>query len=243
MIDEKISVIIPAHNEADNIISTLNETIRVLSRLDCDYEIIVVDDGSNDGTADLVKSNYDFKKDKVRVESYALNAGKGNAIKYGTKFAVGDLILFLDADLDLHPNHLPAFLDKMKKTNADAVIGSKKSRDSKVRYSLKRKILSNGYYYLIKILFGLPIKDTQTGIKLFKGKALKEAIGKVSVKGYAFDLELLIILHKKGYKIAECAVQVTQARLSGRIGQRDAISVFKDTLKIFNRLYFKKSYS
>jgi len=243
MINEKISVIIPAYNEADNIIDTLSETKQVLTDLDYDYEIIVVDDGSKDGTADLIRENYNFGKDKVRVETYTPNAGKGNAVKYGTKFAVGDYILFLDADLDLHPRQLPAFLDKMEKTNADAVIGSKKSRDSEVKYTLKRKILSSGYYYFIKLLFGLPVRDTQTGFKLFKTGALKESISKVLVKGYAFDLELLIILHKKGYKIVECPVQVMQSRLTGRIGQRDAVSVFKDTIKIFNRLYFKKYYN
>jgi len=243
MFKKKISVIIPAYNEEENIFRTIDETKKVLENMNYDYEIIVVDDGSTDKTSEIVKNNFNFEKDKVRVETYKPNAGKGNAVKYGSGFAVGDYILFLDADLDLNPRQLPAFLNKMEKSNADAVIGSKKSRDSKIKYSLKRRILSNGYYYFIKILFGLPIRDTQTGFKLFKSKVLKESINKMLIKRYAFDLELLIILHKKGYKIVECPVQVTQTRLAGRIGQRDALSVFKDTIKIFNRLYFKKYYN
>jgi glycosyltransferase involved in cell wall biosynthesis len=243
MLNRNISVIIPAYNEEKNIVNTINETKRELESLNYSYEIIVVDDGSKDKTSETVENNFNFEKDKVRIEGYKPNYGKGNALKYGTGFAGGDYILFLDADLDLHPRQLGRFLDEMEKTGADAVIGSKKAKNSKVIYSFKRRFLSNGYYYFIKILFGLPVRDTQTGFKLFKSKALKESIRRILVKGYTFDLELLIILNKKGYKIVECPVQVVQSRPSSRIGQKDALSVFKDTIKIFYRLYFKKYYN
>ena len=243
MLNKKISVIIPAYNEEKNIVNTINETKRELENLNCVYEIIVVNDGSIDKTFEIVKNNFSFEKDKVRPEGYKTNFGKGNAIKYGVGFTEGDYILFMDADLDLHPRQLGCFLDEMKKSNADAVIGSKKAKNSKVIYSFKRRFLSNGYYYFIKILFGLPVRDTQTGFKLFKREALKECINNVFVKRYAFDLELLIVLHKKGYKIIECPVEVTQSRSAGRIGQKDVFSVFKDTIKIFNRLYFNNYYN
>ena len=239
---EKISVIIPAYNEENNILNTIEVTKKELEDINYDYEIIVVDDGSIDKTLEIVKSNFSFEKDKVRIESYKPNLGKGYALRYGASLAEGKYILFMDADLDLHPRQLKYFLDEMKKTNADAVIGSKKAKDSKVNYSLKRRILSDGYYYFVKILFGLPVKDTQTGFKLFKSKPLKECIKKVKVNKYAFDLELLIVFHKKGYKIVEYPVEVTQSRLAGRIGQKDVLSIFKDTIAIFYRLYFRRFY-
>ena len=242
MLNKKISVIIPAYNEEKIIVNTINETKRELESLNYAYEIIVVDDGSIDKTFENVKNNFSFEKDRVRMEGYNPNSGKGNALKFGTGLNEGDYVLFMDADLDLHPRQLGLFLDKMEKTNADAVIGSKKAKNSKVIYSFKRRFLSNGYYYFIKILFGLPVRDTQTGFKLFKREALKECINNVFVKRYAFDLELLIVLHKKGYKIVECPVEVTQSRSAGRIGQKDVFSVFRDTVTIFNRLHFKKSY-
>jgi len=242
---EKISVIIPAYNEEKNILNTINETKKVLETTNYDYEIIIINDGSIDNTAEIVKNNFnykDYKDYKVIFEGYEPNKGKGCALKFGVNFANGDYILFMDADLDLHPRQLMNFLNEIKKTNADAVIGSKKAKNSKVEYSLKRRILSNGYYYFIKILFGLPIQDTQTGFKLFKSEPLKECIKKTIINGYAFDLELLVILHKKGYKIVEYPVEVTQSRLTGRIGQKDIFKVFKDTIAIFYRLYFKKFY-
>jgi len=150
MLNKKISVIIPAYNEEKNILNTINETKRELESLNYDYEIIVVDDGSIDKTFEIVKNNFSFEKDKVRIEGYKPNSGKGNAVKYGTGFTEGDYVLFMDADLDLHPRQLGHFLDEMEKTNADAVIGSKKAKNSKVIYSFKRRFLSNGYYYFIK---------------------------------------------------------------------------------------------
>ena len=240
--DEKISVIIPAYNEENNIVNTIQVTKNELENINYDFEIIIIDDGSIDKTLEIVKSNFSFEKDKVRLEGYKPNSGKGYALRYGTNLATGNYILFMDADLDLHPRQLMHFLNEMEKTNADTVIGSKKAKNSKVEYSLKRKILSNGYYYFIKILFGLPIQDTQTGFKLFKSEPLKECIKKTIINGYAFDLELLVILNKKGYKIVEYPVEVTQSRLAGRIGQKDIFKVFKDTMAIFYRLYFKKFY-
>jgi dolichol-phosphate mannosyltransferase len=241
MFDKKISVIIPAYNESSKILNTIEETIQILSGVTAYFQIIIIDDGSNDCTYQLVKSRYNTEE-KVQIYKYDQNKGKGYALKYGTEIADGDYILFMDADLDLHPKQITFFLDKIIKSNADAVIGSKKSRYSKVAYSLKRRILSNGYYYFIKILFGLPVRDTQTGFKLFKAFPLKESIKKVLVNRYAFDLELLVILHKKGYKIIECPVEVAQSRQKGRIGKKDVFVVLKDTLKIFYRLYFKNYY-
>jgi glycosyltransferase involved in cell wall biosynthesis len=175
MINEKISVIIPAYNEEKNILNTINETKRELEILNYDYEIIIVDDGSTDKTFEITGNNFSFEKDKLRIEGYQQNSGKGYAEKYVVGFVEGDYVLFKDADLDL-PGQLGSFLDAMKKTNADAVIGSKKAKNSKVKYSFKRRFLSNGYYYFIKILFGLPVRDTQTGFKLFKKEVLEECI-------------------------------------------------------------------
>lgn len=242
MLSGKISVIIPAYNEELHILNTLNETKKVLEKLGDKYEIIVVDDGSTDKTCDVVKNNFIFEKDKVRIVRYEPNQGKGYALKYGFDFASGDYIVFMDADLDLHPVQIINFFKKMKEQNADVVIGSKKSRDSKVSYSLKRKILSNCYYFLTKLLFDLPVRDTQTGFKLFKRDALLRCLPKVGIKKYAFDLELLIILNKKGYKITECPIEVVQSRIKGRINNRDVFNMLKDTIKIFYRLYIKKEY-
>ena len=243
MIKEKISVIIPAFNEEEIIVITIKETIKVLKNLGIDYEIIIIDDGSNDNTHSNVNDALNDYGGKVRIERYEPNKGKGFAIKHGCSFATGKYIFFIDADMDLHPSQIKNFLDVMKNNKVDVVMGSKRHKDSVVEYPMLRKILSTGYYFLIKILFGLPVKDTQTGIKLFKSDALKKSITKIIVKKYAFDLELLVILHKYNYKILECPIYLEPTRkYYNRIGSRDIYNVFIDTIAIFYRLHILKYY-
>jgi dolichol-phosphate mannosyltransferase len=237
------SILIPAYNEEANITATIAETVKVLEAFDPSYEIIVIDDGSRDNTCQKVKSFISSGNNKIQIKSYFPNRGKGYALKYGTGFANGDLILFLDADLDLHPSQLIEMHKIMKENNADVVIGSKMHKDSMTSYPFFRKILSSSYYLIIKILFRLKVKDTQTGIKLFKQDMLKKCIQQVLVKRYAFDLELLVIINRKGYRIFEAPVYVKENREFRRIGIKDAFKVLFDTLGVFGRYYFKKQYS
>ena len=178
----------------------------------------------------------------MKIEKYIPNQGKGHAIKYGFNFVTGDFVLFLDADLDLHPSQMNDFLSLMKKEEADIVIGSKMHKNSVVDYSISRRFYCVGYYFLIKFLFGLPVKDTQTGFKLFKYEALKKGSQKIVVKKYAFDLELLVVLNKYEYKIIESPIYLRQSRKYGRIGIKDIFYIFWDTMAIFYRLYIKRYY-
>lgn len=176
----------PAHNESDHIAEVIGETCQALGG--ADYEIIVVDDGSRDNThmeaAHAASSNAN-----VRLVGYHGNYGKGHALRYGSGYATGEYVVFLDADLDLHPRQIKTFLDVMETTNADAVIGSKRHPKSQLNYPWHRRLMSNAYYLLVKLLFGLPIHDTQTGIKLFRSEVLGKVLPKLIVKRFAFDLE------------------------------------------------------
>lgn len=240
---EKISVLIPAFNEEEKIITTITETINVLEQLKIEYEIIIIDDGSVDSTHELVSINISNFNNKVKIKRYERNKGKGFAIRDGFIFATGDYVLFLDADMDLHPSQIELFLKLMRENKADVVIGSKRHNESVVNYPLIRKILSNGYYFLIKILFGLPVKDTQTGLKLFRYEVLKNNISKLIINRYAFDLELLVILHKQGYHIIECPIYLKPTRrYYNRIGSKDIYHIFTDTIAIFCRFHFTKYY-
>ncbi len=161
---KKISIIMPAYNEEDHIIHGLEETIETFDRFECDYQIIVVDDGSRDKTADHVR---DFIKKNVSgriiFKRCRSNYGKGRALRQGTRHAKGDYVIFLDADMDLHPGQISTFFDIMDLTEADVVIGSKRHPNSQLFYPPERRIMSSVYFFLIKLLFGLPINDTQTG--------------------------------------------------------------------------------
>jgi len=243
MIKEKISVLVPAYNEEEAIVSTVDETIKVLEKLNVDFELIVIDDGSVDNTYSYVKESLKKFNNKVTIKRYDSNKGKGFALKHGCNHITGDYTLFLDADMDLHPSQLKNFLNIIRNEKADLVLGSKRHKNSVVKYPLSRKILSTGYYFFIKILFGLPVKDTQTGFKLFKSEALKKCISKIVVKKYAFDLELLVILHKYKYKIIEGPIYLKPMRkYYNRIGLKDIYHMFIDTIAVFYRLKFLRYY-
>jgi glycosyltransferase involved in cell wall biosynthesis len=240
-IDGKITVIMPAFNEADIIEKNVKETIRTFNNFKVDFEIIIIDDGSRDQTWIKIKE-LEEKFSNVKATRNMKNYGKGRALKKGFRFANGEYVVFLDSDIDLHPAQLETFFDIMKLDDVDVVIGSKRHPNSKLNYPFQRRIISFIYFSIIKILFGLPIRDTQTGLKLFKYKVLKDVFPKVVVKSFAFDLEILAYAHRLGYKIAEAPVFIDSKRQFSRIGMRDMFNTGLDTLLVFYRMYFTKSY-
>ena len=240
-IKEKISVIIPAHNEASRIIPNLKETVETFDEFGCPYEIIVMDDGSSDGTYEKVLE-LSHKHKNIFIKKNWKNYGKGRAIKKGCRYASGEYIVFLDADMELHPAQLQTFIDIMRLDKADVVIGSKMHPNSIVNYPWHRKIVSRVYFFLVKLLFGLPINDTQTGLKLFKAEVLKRVLSRILVKQFAYDLEILVNARRLGYKITEAPVVLDSQGRYGRIGIKAIYKTFVDTLAIFYRMYILKYY-
>ncbi|GFP33322.1 polyisoprenyl-phosphate glycosyltransferase [Candidatus Hakubella thermalkaliphila] len=238
---KKFSIIIPAFNEEQGIIPCVEETKKVLEGHDCDYEIIIIDDGSHDDTFSVATDFY-ANDGRVMISRYSPNEGKGFALRYGFGYASGDLVVFMDADLDLHPKQIMTLYEYMIDHDADVVIGSKRHPESIIDYPWQRKILSNGYYFLVRLLFGLPVRDTQTGLKLFKYGALEAAMPRLVIKRYAFDLELLVNIHKQGFKIVEAPMNLSFMRLSGRIRPVDVYNVWMDTMAIFYRKYISRYY-
>jgi glycosyltransferase involved in cell wall biosynthesis len=238
----KISVVMPAYNEARHIVPNLLETVNTLSQCAYEFEVIVVDDGSRDGTyleaAKLLSSHPEL----VRVVHYTENQGKGNALMCGAWFARGDYVVFLDADMDLHPVQLPTLLELMEANNADVVIGSKRHRYSKVNYPWQRRLYSMIYYTLIRLMFGLPVKDTQTGLKVFKRAVIEDVFPRILVKRFAFDIEVLANAHRLGYKVIDAPVTIYFQRKFPRIHFGDIRAILTDTLAIFYRMHILHYY-
>lgn len=237
----KISVIIPAFNEADVIAESLNETIRVFDEFGCQYELIVIDDGSDDQTySNALKVAGQHAN--VFVKQIKHNRGKGRALKVGFRLASGDYVVFLDADMELHPAQVQTLFDIMRLDDADVVIGSKRHPNSRLNYPADRKLISSVYFFLIKLFFGLPIKDTQTGLKLFKSEVLKKVFPRILVKAYGYDLEILVNVHRLGYRIAEAPIVLESKQRYGRIGPKAIWTTWRDTMAIWYRTYILKYY-
>jgi len=231
----------PAHNEGSHIYQNIRETKRVLDSLSPDHEIVVVDDGSDDITLSEIARAAE-EMEGIRFLSYTGNRGKGWALKRAFSLASGELIFFLDSDLDIHPRQFHTLLQVQADTGADVVIGSKRHPQSTLFYPRSRKIISNAYFFLVKILFGLPLRDTQTGIKLFRREVLMRVFPYILVKEYAFDLEILVNAHHQGFTIAEAPVVVDYRGKFGHIRLETIWKILVDTLAIFYRLKLLKYY-
>lgn len=230
----KLSIIIPAYKEEKSIYRTIDNILKAHDILDYNYEVIVVVDGSPDDTAKEARKH---KSKKVHVYEYEQNHGKGYALKFGTKKAKGDIITFTDAGGDFNPEQFDKCVRLMEIFDADFVIGSKRHPASKVDYPLARRMYSWIYHRMIRVLFGLNVTDTQTGLKFLKRKVAKDIMPRVLVKRYAFDLEMLVIAWQLGYRrIFEAPVELKFNDLGSGAANFKAIKkMITDTMAVFYR--------
>lgn len=236
----KLSVILPAYNEGKDIVENLQRVREVVSETG-NFELVAVDDGSKDNTAQELERARSLIPE-LKTVILKQNVGKGHALREGFAATTGDVIFFLDADLDLPPEQMEVLWKTMKRENSEVVIGSKRHPLSVNDYPAQRRMMSATYFFLVKILFGLPIHDTQTGIKLFRREVLEKCFPKMLIKSFAFDLELLMLAHHYGYMIAEAPVVVKFHYKLGGIGMQTARDIAWDTMALFYRLRILRYY-
>lgn len=239
----KFSVIVPAYKEGKTIKDNLLEIRKALLESVDSFEILAVNDGSPDNTKEQIMEAAALYPE-IKYAGYDKNRGKGGAIKHGVSEASGDVIGFIDADLDIDPSHLVRYYAHMEQTGCDVVIGSKMHKDSKLDYPPMRRFVSWGYYIILKVLFGMNIKDTQTGVKLYKASLIKKVAPMLKVKGYAFDIEVLALCAHEGAVIDQMPVEVVFKRNAsfGRIKIGDIFKMFFDTVGIWWNLRIRRSY-
>lgn len=234
-----LTVVLPAYNEEKLILKNLLQVANEIEQFAQDYQMIAVNDGSTDRTKEEIEAAC-RKNNRIRMITYNQNRGKGYAIKKGILAADSEFVAFLDSDLELPPYLLKRYLAVIKEKHADIVIGSKMHKDSKLEYPLIRKILSYGYYILLRILFRLKLKDTQTGIKLFRTEVIQPIMQRVQASGFSFDIEMLAIASLQGCKIIEMPVEMKSVRRKqgsrSKISVKQIFNMFSETFKIKKRI-------
>lgn len=200
-----LSVIIPAYNEAKRIPDTLKKIREYLVKQDYDFEVIVVDDGSRDETAKIVK--YLVRNwSGFRIISYNPNRGKGFAVKTGMLAAHGEYCLLMDADNSTDISEVEKLWDY--KNKFEVIIGSRylNKNSIKIKQPLGRRIISRMGNLLIRSVLGIKSVDTQCGFKMFSSLAVQNIFPYQAIERWGFDMEILAIAIRKGYKIKEIAV-------------------------------------
>lgn len=230
-----LSVVVPAYNEEERIGDTLTAILAYLQARASPYEIIIVDDGSRDRTTQVVDSRIQGL-DHVRLIAYQPNRGKGYAVRQGMLASQGEVAVFTDADLSTPVTEIEVALKHLR-SGFDVVIGSRALAESKIsRYQPQyRRVGSRIFNTLRDGIVGTDIsrfKDTQCGFKAFRGPAARKVFGLLRIDGFMFDVEMLYVAMKLGYRIHEMPVQWTDMPGSKLRLVRDTARMFRDLAMI-----------
>ena len=223
------SIVIPAYNEKARIGATLNEVVRSVQVNRWNAEVIVVDDGSTDTTAAIVKTfagQYPF----VRLLANGGNRGKGFSVRYGMLHAAGDIVLFTDADLSSPIDEAPRLFNAIRE-GADIAIGSRWLESSRqtIHQPLYRQFFGRCFNLVTRLIMRLPYADTQCGFKAFTRPAAQTVFQLQRIQRWGFDPEILYIARKRGFVVRE--VPVTWGH-----DERTRISYLRDGLQMLKEL-------
>jgi dolichyl-phosphate beta-glucosyltransferase len=226
-----VSIIIPAYNESARIGTTLDRIKEYLSDKPYSWEIVLVDDGSSDATVAVAQEH--MRDSHLRVLPNPRNLGKGASIRNGMLAARGEYMLFSDADLSTPIEELGNLLTSCQEGYGVA-IGSRALKESRleVRQPWYREFMGRIFNVLVRILVLGGIKDTQCGFKLFTREAALSIFPKQRLSGFAFDVEVLLLARKAGYKIKEVPVRWINSPSTKVSAFRDSIRMFVDLVKL-----------
>jgi len=227
-----LSVIIPAYNEEDRLLSTLSRIDEYLREQPYRYELIVVSDGSRDGTARVAM---EWRPDgcPLKVIDRKENRGKGYSVREGTELAEGEYILFSDADLSTPIEEVVKFLPLLE-GGTDIVIGSRSLGDSEVvvHQPFYREMMGRIFNGMVQFLAVKGIIDTQCGFKSFSRRAVEKIFPRCLIEGFAFDVEILFLARKLGLSVKEIPVRWFNAPGSSINPIRDSLAMFREICQI-----------
>jgi len=237
-----LSLIIPAYNEADRIGPSIEKAYAYFEHTDYDAEIIIVDDGSSDRTIDAVKEVFAKKPGTLeriatRVIPLGTNSGKGAAVKRGMLDARGRIRIFTDADFSTPIKEIAKIIPLIASGEYDVVIGSR-AADGRVLVKKHqpwyREAMGRFYNVLVQLFVFRGIRDTQCGFKGFSGDAAQILFSRQQVHGFSFDVEILYLARRYGYRIREIAIEWYNDERSTVGALTDSAKMFWELLRIRN---------
>ncbi|MHC5057039.1 MAG: glycosyltransferase [Planctomycetota bacterium] len=233
-----ISVVIPAFNEAGNLPRMIARVGRFLEAPGADFEVLVVDDGSFDGTAEEAEDAGLASGGEVRVLRHGTNRGKGAAVRTGVLASRGDVVVVTDADGNYITGGARAYLDAIRR-GADVVLASRAHPGSTWRvtaasasYVHRRRAMGRVFNALVRAIVGLTFGDTQTGLKLFRGDAARGLFRDVVLDRYVYDVEMLCRARRRGMRVVELPIVYSVPRPESSIVRLDPCRMALDLLRV-----------
>jgi len=229
--ETSVSIVVPAFNEAGRIADSVRKIDAFIRRSPVPLDLIIVDDGSTDKTAEIISG---LNAKSLRLIRNDENHGKGYTVRQGVLAATGKYVLFTDADLSAPIEELNKLLDIAVRESADIVIGSRAldRRYIEIHQSRLREVGGIVFNLMVRVLLGLRLHDTQCGFKLFHRERSRGVFLKLTTLGFGFDPELLFLAKRQGLKIREAPVRWSHAEGSKVKFLRDGVRMFLDLVRI-----------
>lgn len=226
--ETEISIVLPAHNEAERIAEAVKQTKRSFDEISSSFEILIAEDGSTDGTAEIAR-RIEAEESCVRHIHSAERLGKGKALSRAFKRAKGGIIAFVDVDLSTDMRHVKELIEAIRSEGYDFAIGSRLLKGSEVTRSLKREVMSTVYNFLVRKVLKSKISDHQCGFKSFHRPALLDILKKVKDEQWFWDTELLVRAQREGYRVKEIPIKWEE-------NGDTKVETFKDGLRMFSKI-------
>jgi len=237
-----VSMVVPYYNPGPRFTANMEDLAAALRQAGVTFEVIAVSDGSTDGSVTALEMLESDGTPWLRRFDLATNHGKGEALRVGLSQGHGRYLGFIDGDGDIPAIQVKNLVELVRTYAPDVVLGSKRHPLSDVYYPPTRRICSWGYQQLVRLLFHLNVRDTQTGLKLVNREVLARVLPRTLEKHFAFDLEMLVVARRLGYKrFFEAPVQI-QERFSSTIRLKSVWPMLIDTFAIFYRLRILRYY-
>ncbi|KAG5421198.1 DPM1 [Candida metapsilosis] len=232
----KYSVILPTYNERRNLpilVYLLNKTF---TENKLDWEVVIVDDNSPDGTQEIAKKLIDiYGADHIQLRPRAGKLGLGTAYVHGLQYVTGNFVIIMDADFSHHPEAIPQFIAKQKTEDFDIVTGTRYAGDGGVYgWDFKRKLISRGANFLATVVLRPHVSDLTGSFRLYKTPVLKKIIDVTQSKGYVFQMEMMVRARSLGFTVGEVPISFVD-RLYGesKLGGDEIVQYAKGVWSLF----------
>ncbi|KAL0124046.1 hypothetical protein PUN28_006086 [Cardiocondyla obscurior] len=234
--NDKYSILLPTYNEVENLPIIIWLIVKYMEESELAYEIIVIDDGSPDGTLDMAKQlQRVYGDNKIVLKPREKKLGLGTAYMHGIKYATGNFIVIMDADLSHHPKFIPKMAELQRYLNLDIVSGTRYAQGGGVYgWDFKRKLVSRGANFLTQILLRPGASDLTGSFRLYKKDVLEKLIQSCVSKGYVFQMEMIVRARQFNYTIGEVPITfVDRVYGQSKLGGSEIVQFVKGLLYLF----------
>lgn len=238
MTDIEVSAVIPVFNDRDSLEKAIPESLEALEGITDSFELIVAEDGSKDGSRELVEE-WEKKDPRVRLFHSDERLGRGKALNRAFEYSKGRVLCYYDVDLATDMAYLPCLIDEIRK-GAAVSTGSRLLPESKIKRTTDREIASRSYNFLVRLFLGSRLHDHQCGFKGFDREKLMQILPGVSSTHWFWDTEILVRAQKSGYRVAEFpVVWNTGNKTTVKLG--DVFSMGTSILRLWWNIHVKKN--